>query len=88
MSLHEDLIRFLETKFKDQGIYGNSSLTNETPLLTSRRISSLTLLELAIWIEEHMSAPIDLKTIDPVKEWNTVTDIICFITKHSTTGKN
>ena len=83
MSPQQELISFLTHKIKDQGITCENELTEETPLLTSRLISSLTLLELAIWIEERMATPIDLKTIDPVKEWDTIRDILGFIKRHS-----
>ena len=87
MSLQHDLVRFLENKIKEPGISIDGALTEETPLLTSNLISSLTLLELAIWIEERMVSPIDLKTIDPVKNWNTIGDILCFIKRHSADSK-
>lgn len=83
MSHQQELIFFIKGKLKDQGMNGNLGLTEDTPLLTSKLLSSLTLLELAIWIEERIPTPIDLKTIDPIKEWNTINDILCFIKKQS-----
>ena len=87
MSLSQDLARFLEDRIKEPGINDRGVLAEETELLTSNLISSLTLLELAVWIEGRMATPIDLKTIDPVKDWNTMRDILCFIKKHSISEK-
>ncbi|MCZ6799065.1 MAG: hypothetical protein O7F12_01115 [Nitrospirae bacterium] len=87
MSLQHDLTKFLEDRLKESGIDDDCVLEDSTMLLTSKLISSLNLLELAIWIEKHMAAPIDLKTIDPVKEWDTIGDILRFITRHSAEAK-
>ncbi len=84
MSLQDDLTKFLEDRFKESNIECKGVLEKQTKLLTSHLISSLTLIELAVWIEEHMDSPIDLKTIDPVKEWDTIGDILCFVKRHST----
>lgn len=87
MSLQHDLTKFLEDRLKESGIDEDYVLEDSTKLLTSKLISSLNLLELAIWIEEHMASPIDLKTINPVQEWDTIDDILRFITRHPAEAK-
>jgi len=84
MSLQHNLTKFLEGRIKESKIECADVLEKQTKLLTSNLLSSLDLLELAVWIEGHMASPMDLKTIDPVKEWDTIGDILCFIKQHST----
>lgn len=57
----------------------DGELNADTPLIGSGLFDSLALLNLVLWIEEQLGAPIDPTALDPGKEWDTVNDIIRFI---------
>jgi acyl carrier protein len=50
-----------------------------TPLITSSRIDSLGLLQLVMWIEARIGAPIDVTAIDMSREWDDVDSIVRFV---------
>jgi acyl carrier protein len=77
MSLLEKLVNLLDDGKVDPDLY----LTDDTPLISSGQIDSLALFNLPLWIEKEMNAKLDLTTLDPLKEWDTITDILVFIEK-------
>ena len=50
-----------------------------TPLFESGRLDSLALFNLVMWIEDRTGAPVDVGSIDPVREWGTVAEILQYI---------
>ena len=78
MSLREPLLDLL----RDGNIDLPSDLGDDTPLISEGHLDSLGLFNLALWIETQTGAPIDLTSIDPSGEWDTIADILAFIEKH------
>lgn len=76
--LRKKVTDFIGGKLKDSGKSLSGELSNSTPLITSGLLESLYLLELAMLIEEELGAALDLTTIDFVKEWDTIDDIVHF----------
>ena len=54
-------------------------LQPDTPLIESGVFDSLALFNLVLWVEEQVGAPIDASSLDPVREWNCVRDILAFV---------
>ena len=77
MSLREELVNLLDDGKVDPELY----LTDDTPLISSGQIDSLALFNLALWIEKETNAMLDLTTLDPLKEWDTIADILDFVEK-------
>jgi acyl carrier protein len=55
---------------------------DRTSLIRSGALDSLGLFQLALWIETEIGEKLDLATIDPVNDWDTITDILAFVRKH------
>jgi len=81
-SLHDKLIALLEAS--DAGLDGK--LKDETSLIESGRLDSLGLFNLALFIEREVDGKVDITAFDLAKEWNTITDILNFITKLRSSG--
>ncbi len=79
MTRHSDsrprLMRFLA----DTGRVTQGALDANSPLITSELIDSVTLFELAMWIEEEVGRPLDLTRIALPGDWDTVDRIIAFV---------
>jgi acyl carrier protein len=79
MSLREQLLKLLGN---GGGMDLPSDLGDDTPLISEGLVDSLGLFNLALWIETQIDTPIDLTSIDPSGEWDTIADIVAFIEKH------
>jgi len=55
-----------------------------TPLINTSHIDSLALFKLAMWIEKETNAELDLMTVYPSKEWDTIADILDLLGNHRT----
>jgi acyl carrier protein len=75
MSLRDRLVDLLEEGNPDPGF----EWKDDTPLISSGLIDSLALFRLALWIEKETGSKLDLTTIAPLKEWDTIADILHFI---------
>jgi len=80
--LRKILIDFIDAKIKDSGKSIPGNFDDTTPLISSGLLESLHLLELALLLEEEAGSPLDLTTLDFVKEWDTVDSIIMFVKRH------
>lgn len=76
------LADFIDAKIKDSGKSIPGNFDDTTPLISSGLLESLHLLELALLVEEEVRVPLDLTTLDFVKEWDTVDNIIMFVKRH------
>lgn len=84
MPLRDQLVDLLEEGNTDP----NFTVSDDTLLISSGLIDSLALFKLALWIEKETNANLDLITLNPSKEWDTVTDILTFIReKRTETGQ-
>ena len=77
MSLREKLVNLLDEGKVDPDL----NITDDTPLISSGQIDSMALFNLALWIEEEMNSKLDITTLDPLKEWDTIEDILNFVMK-------
>lgn len=73
--LRPRLMRFL----LDTGRVTEPNLDASLPLITSGLIDSVTLFDLAMWIEEEVGRSVDLTRIALPGDWDTVNLIVTFI---------
>jgi len=78
MPLREELIDLLRNGNMDLP----SDIGDDTPLISGDLLDSLGLFNLALWIEAQTGTPIDLTSIDPAGEWDTMADILAFVETH------
>jgi acyl carrier protein len=62
-----------------------NALADDTPLITSGLMESVTLLNVALWIETKVGSEIKITSFDLAAEWDSVTDILAFIERHQAT---
>jgi acyl carrier protein len=63
-----------------------AALADDTPLITSGLVESLTLLNVALWVETKVGSGVELTSFDLAAEWDSVTDILTFIERHRAPG--
>ena len=78
------LADFIDAKIKDSGKSIPGEFNDNTPLITSGLLESLHLLELALLVEEEVRVPLDLTTLDFIKEWDTIDSILNFVKNYKT----
>jgi acyl carrier protein len=74
------LARFL----LDTGRMTRADLDANTALITSGLIDSVTLFNLALWIEEVIGKPVDLSRIALPEDWDTLDAILAYIERQQT----
>lgn len=77
MSSRVQLLDFLRETLLDPSL----KLGDDTSLIQSGLLDSSALFNLALWIENHTSSPIDPASFDLPTEWDTVACILEFIEK-------
>jgi len=77
-SIRDRLIRLLEEGDQDS----DGLLGDDTSLIRSGLLDSLGLFNLALWIEKETGSRLDLSSLDPSNEWETIPDILNFIGEH------
>ena len=81
-SLREKLIVILETSNAEL----DGDLQGDTPLIKSGRLDSLGLFNLALFVESESGREVDITAYDLSKEWNTIDDLLNFITRLKASG--
>jgi acyl carrier protein len=76
--LRQELLRVLD----GWGVEPEDGIREDTSLIRSGLLDSLTLFNVAAWIEEKIGAPLDPGTLDLAEEWDTVTGILRFVERH------
>jgi acyl carrier protein len=77
------LSRFIRERINDANPgKPRDGLTDDISLLRSGILDSLALLELVAWIEREIGVPLELTEIDFLAEWDTITGILNYISKH------
>lgn len=84
MSLHERLLRFLE----ELDLELNDELTDDTSLIKSGVLDSLSLFKLAAWVEQEIGGQVDLRKFNLIEEWDTITDILKFVERYGSVQKD
>jgi acyl carrier protein len=77
MSVRDELIGVIREGNIDFG----SEVNDDTSLIRSGLIDSLALFKLALWIEKEVDSKLDITTLDPSNEWDTIADILEFVEK-------
>jgi len=77
-STRDRLVLLLEEGNQDS----DHELGDDTSLIRSGLLDSLGLFRLALWIEKETGSRLDLASLDPSKEWDTIPDILNFVAKH------
>jgi hypothetical protein len=77
-ALREQLLALIAEAVPDL----DGTLSDGSPLITSGIVESTTLLNLALWVEDRLHAPLDLGALDLAAEWDTVTSILDFVERH------
>jgi len=54
-------------------------LEDDTSLIESGLLDSVSLLQVADWVDEQMSGQLDLKNTNIAEEWDTIEQILRFI---------
>ena len=72
-------LRALITEF---ALRHQGAIADDTPLISSALVESVTLLNVALWVEQQIDYAVDITAFDLSVEWDTVTDILNFIEKH------
>ncbi len=80
--LRERLIALLRAHDGDR----DGDIGETTPLIKSGKLDSLGLFNLALFIEKEVGHKVDVTAYDLAVEWNTVPDILNFISKLRTSG--
>ena len=62
-------------------------LTDSTSLIRSGLVDSMRLLEVALFIEREIGRRVDLSSIDPERDWDTMGAILQFIDEVRAGGK-
>jgi acyl carrier protein len=76
--MRDRLVRLLEEGNQDSGFEPG----DDTSLIRSGLLDSLGLFRLALWIEKETGSKLDLESLDPAKEWDTIREIITFVAEH------
>lgn len=77
-SLRDRLVRLLEEGTRDSDV----ELGDDISLIRSGLLDSLGLFSLALWIEKETRSKLDLESLDPAKEWDTINEILNFVAEH------
>ena len=74
-ALRSDLVRLLAENLTNI----NDTIRCDEPLISSGRINSLAIFEVALWIEERSLEPVDFTQVDITRAWDTIDNILNFI---------
>ncbi len=79
LSARARLAAFVLGRLRELEREPGGELADDTPLLASDLLDSLSLVHLAVWIESEIGSPLDVTAVDLRTEWNTMADIVRFI---------
>ncbi len=74
MALRDELRKLILEFAPDR----EAALADDTPLITSGLVESLTLLNVALWVETKVGSEVEITSFDLVAEWDSVSDILTF----------
>jgi acyl carrier protein len=73
----------LRALLAEYAVEAGTDLSDDTPLISSGILESTTLLHVALWVEEHLAAEVDISAFDLAKEWDSIGAILDFVTRHA-----
>jgi acyl carrier protein len=62
-------------------------IDDDAPLISSGRLESIALLNVALWVEEQIDAAVEITSFDLAAEWDSVAQILEFVEKHRPQGR-
>ena len=77
------LLRFLE----ELDLELDDKLKEDTPLIKSGILDSLSLFKLAAWVEQNVGIQVDLREFNLIEEWDTIADILNFVERYGNNRK-
>jgi len=63
------------------------AIDDDTPLISSGRVESITLLNVALWVEEQTDAAVEITSSALAADWDSVARILDFVEKHRRHGR-
>ena len=65
----------------------DDKLKEDTPLIKSGILDSLSLFKLAAWVEQNVGIQVDLREFNLIEEWDTIADILNFVERYGNNRK-
>jgi acyl carrier protein len=75
----EQLVKLVEELLEEAERVVDGPLEDDTSLIESGLLDSVSLLQVADWVDEQMSGQLDLKNTNIAEEWDTIEQILRFI---------
>ena len=75
----EQLVTLVEELLEEAEQVVDGPLKDDTSLIESGLLDSVSLLQVADWVDDQMSGQLDLKNTNIAEEWDTIEQILRFI---------
>jgi acyl carrier protein len=75
----EQLVKLVEELLEEAERVVDGPLEDDTSLIESGLLDSVSLVQVADWVDEQMSGQLDLKNTNIAEEWDTIVQILRFI---------
>ena len=75
----EQLVKLVEELLEEAEQVVDGPLEDDTSLIESGLLDSVSLLQVADWVDDQMSGQLDLKNTNIAEEWDTIEQILRFI---------
>lgn len=73
----------LRALLAEYAVEAGIDLGDGAPLISSGILESTTLLHVALWVEEHLGAEVDISAFDLAAEWDSIGAILDFVARHA-----
>ena len=81
--LKPELVKLMNELLEEAEQALDGPLEDDTSLIASELLNSLSLLELADWVDDQMGGKLDLNNTNIAKEWDTIEQILGFIERRT-----
>ena len=75
----EQLVKLVEELLEEAERVVDGPLEGDTSLIESELLDSISLLQVADWVDEQLSGQLDLTNTNIAEEWDTIEQILRFI---------
>ena len=75
----KQLVKLVEELLEEAEQVVDGPLEDDTSLIESGLLDSVSLLQVADWVDDQMSGQLDLKNTNIAEEWDTIEQILHFI---------